>query len=220
MLIPELSVLKDFNQCHFRHDKTAFEHTAAVLSNTPAKTSLRLAALFHDIAKPRCLNIDENGIGHYFGHAPIGAFIAKDILTHLKFDNETKSAVEELVRLHENRFPPESKAVKRLLGKIGAERYFDLIALMRADDLGKKAEYFPGEEFYENYRRIAEEIIAKEECFSLKDLAVKGSDLIAAGISPGPEMGKILDSLLEAVVDEKIPNEKEKLLDFLIRNYL
>ena len=220
VLVPELSVLEDFDQCHFRHDKTAFEHTAAVLANTPEKTSLRLAALFHDIAKPRCLSIDENGIGHYFGHAPIGAFIAEDILTRLKFDNETKSAVEELVRLHENRFPAEPKAVKRLLGKIGGERYFDLLALMRADDLGKKAEYFPGEEYYENYRRIAEEIIEKSECFSLCDLAVNGADLIAAGFSPGPEMGKMLSSLLEAVIDEKVPNDKESLLNFVLKNSL
>ena len=215
VLIPELSVLKDFNQLHFRHDKTAFEHTAAVIKNTPPKPVLRLAALFHDIAKPRCLNIDENGIGHYYGHAPIGAFVAKDILTRLKLDNETKSAVEELVRLHENRFPAEPKAIKRLLGKIGAERYFDLLELMRADDLGKKAEYFPGEEFYENYRRIAKEIIKKSECFSLSDLAVNGKDLISAGIPPSPKMGEILQSLLEAVIDETVPNEKAALLDFV-----
>ncbi len=214
VLIPELSVLKGFDQHHFRHDKDVFGHTAAVVESTPPVLHLRLAALLHDIAKPRCFSIDENGTGHFYGHAPLGAEMAEGILSRLKYDNETKSAVCELIRRHEDRFEADPKPIKRILRKIGFDMYSDLLSLMQADDMGKRAKYRPAPEFYEEYRRIAEEIIAKNECFSVKDLAVNGGDLIKIGIEPSPEMGKILDMLLEKVIDGELPNEKEELLEF------
>ncbi|MBQ7875313.1 MAG: HD domain-containing protein [Oscillospiraceae bacterium] len=215
VLIPELAVLKGFEQHHFRHDRDVLGHTAAVLANVPPKPVLRLAALFHDIAKPRCFSIGEDGIGHFYGHPILGAEMAEDILTRLKFDNETKKSVCELVRRHGDKFPAEPKAIKRLLGKIDKKAFDDLICLMRADDLGKRAEYFPGEDFFESYRKIAADIIEKEECFSLKNLAVSGADLIKAGVEPGPEMGRILDELLEKVIEGEQPNEKEALMELL-----
>lgn len=218
VLIPELAVLNGFAQRHFRHDKDALCHTAAVIENVPPLPHLRLAALFHDIAKPLCQTVGNDGISHYYGHAPLGAQITGGILTRLKCDTETKNAVCELIKRHEDRFAAEPRAIKRLLGKIGKDAYDDLLTLMRADDLGKKPEYFPGEEFYENYLKIGADIIAKEECFSLRDLAVKGADLIEKGIEPGPKMGTVLDALLEEVIDEKLPNEKEALLEFAMQN--
>lgn len=214
VLIPELSVLKGFEQHHFRHDKDAFSHSLAVLESTPQKLVLRLAALFHDIAKPLCFTLDDSGTGHFFGHAQLGAKIAGDILSRLRYDNETKNYVTELIRRHEDRFEPNAKAIKRILGKIGFDAYCDLLLLMQADDSGKKPEYRNSDEFFEEFRSIAEEIVAKNECFSLKNLALGGGDLISAGIKPGPEMGKILDILLEKVIEGEIPNEKKALLEF------
>ncbi len=214
VLISELAVLKGFEQHHFRHDKDVFGHSVAVLENTPPNPDLRLAALLHDIAKPRCFSVDENGTGHFFGHAPLGAKMAEDILSRMKYDNRTKNAVCELIRRHEDRFEPNPRSIKRILGKIGYEAYSDLLSLMFADDMGKKPEYRNPRSFYDEYLRIAKEIIEKDECFSLKNLAVGGADLLEAGIKPGPEMGRILDILLEKVVDGEIPNEKEKLIEF------
>ena len=93
--------------------------------------------------------------------------------------------------------------------------YSDLLILMQADDSGKKEEYRPSAEFYEEYRRIAEEIVAKGECFSLKNLAIGGAELISAGIKPGPEMGDILSLLLEKVIDGELLNKKNELLEFV-----
>ena len=220
VLIPELAVLKGFEQHHFRHDKDVLGHTAAVLENAPPVLHIRLAALLHDIVKPKCFSLDESGTGHFYGHAPLGAEIAERILSRLKYDNETKSAVRELIRRHEDRFDADPKPIKRILNKIGFDMYSDLLSLMQADDMGKKEEYRPAPEFYEEYRNIAKEIIAKNECFSVKDLAIKGGDLIAIGIKPSPEMGKILDFLLEKVMDGEIPNEKEKLIEFVKSKFL
>ena len=213
VIIPELSVLKGFDQRHFRHHLDAFGHTAAVLEAVPPVLELRLAALLHDIAKPLCQTVDENGTGHYYGHAQIGAKLSEEILTRLKFDNETKKAVFELVSRHENRFEAEPKAIKRLLCKIGAEGFEKLLCLMEADEHGKREEFrFPESKFAE-FRKIAAEIIEKEECFSLKNLSIGGKDLIALGFVPGPEIGRILEHLLDSVMDGKLPNEKNPLLD-------
>lgn len=213
VFIPELSALKGFEQHHFRHDKDVLGHTAAVIDNIPPKPVLRLAALFHDIAKPDSFSIDESKTGHFYGHAPLGAEKAEAILSRLRFDNETKKAVCELVRHHEDRFEPSPKAIKRVLGKIGPSIYDDLLTLMYADDLGKKPEYQNPKSFYDEYRLIAKKIVEEGECFSLKKLAVGGSDLISLGISPGPEMGRILNALLEKVINGELSNEKEKLIE-------
>lgn len=213
VFIPELSALKGFEQHHFRHDKDVLGHTAAVIDNIPPKPVLRLAAFFLDIAKPDSFSIDESGTGHFYGHAPLGAEKAEAILSRLRFDNETKKSVCELIRHHEDRFEPSAKAIKRVLGKIGPSLYDDLLTLMYADDLGKKLEYQNPKSFYDEYRLIAKKIVEEGECFSLKKLAVGGSDLISLGISPGPEMGRILNVLLEKVINGELSNEKEKLIE-------
>ena len=213
VFIPELSALKGFEQHHFRHDKDVLGHTAAVIDNIPPKPVLRLAAFFHDIAKPDSFSIDESKTGHFYGHAPLGAEKAEAILSRLRFDNETKKSVCELIRHHEDRFEPSPKAIKRVLGKIGPSLYDDLLTLMYADDLGKKPEYQNPKSFYDEYRLIAKKIVEEGECFSLKELTVGGSDLISLGISPGPEMGRILNALLEKVINGELSNEKEKLIE-------
>ncbi|MBQ6579550.1 MAG: polynucleotide adenylyltransferase, partial [Oscillospiraceae bacterium] len=151
----------------------------------------------------------------YYGHAQKSAEIAETVLRRLKADSETIKTVSELVRRHEDRFEPSKKAVKRLLGKTSPEFYEKLLSLMEADESGKRAEFRLGESVFEEFRRLAAEIVEKEECFSLKNLAVSGADLISAGFEPGPEMGKILENLLEKVIEGEIPNEKEKLLSFV-----
>ncbi|MBE6899542.1 MAG: HD domain-containing protein [Ruminococcaceae bacterium] len=213
VIIPELSVLKGFDQRHFRHHLDAFGHTAAVLEAVPPVLELRLAALFHDIAKPLCQTLDESGTAHYYGHAQISAKLSEEILTRLKFDNETKKAVFELVSRHEDRFGAEPNAIKRLLSKIGAESYKKLLCLMKADEYGKREEFRLPESEFEKYRKIADEIIAKEECFSLKNLAIGGNDLIMLGFVPGPEIGRTLEHLLDKVINGELPNEKNPLLE-------
>ena len=213
VLIPELKPLFGFEQRHFRHHLDAFEHTAAVLESVPPIPVLRFAALLHDIAKPRCFSIDENGTGHFYGHAQMGAEMAEEILLRLKSDSETRKAVCELISRHEDRFEPNPKAVKRMLGKIGVEGFEHLLLLMEADEHGKREEFRLPKSVFDEFRRISEKIIVEGECFSLKNLSVGGRELISAGIEPGPEMGKILEHLLEAVVEERLPNEKEVLLE-------
>ena len=219
-IIPELSVLKGFEQHHFRHDLDAFEHSLAVLENTPQTPVLRFAALFHDIAKPLCQSFDETGTAHYYGHAQKSAEIAEAVLRRLKSDSETIKNVSELIRRHEDRFEPSKKAVKRLLSKTNPEFFENLLCLMEADEKGKAEEFRLSKSVFEEFRRLAAEIVEKEECFSLKNLAVNGADLIYAGFEPGKKMGEILETLLEKVIEGELLNEKETLLQFAKTHYI
>ena len=213
-IIPELSVLKGFDQHHFRHNLDALEHTLAVLESVPPEKTLRLAALFHDISKPLCQSFDETGTAHYYGHAQKSAEIAESVLRRLKADSETVKTVSELIRHHEDRFEPSKKAVKRLLSKTSLDFYEKLLSLMEGDEMGKKEEFRLSKSVFEEFRRLSAEIIEKEECFSLKNLALSGADLISAGFEPGKKMGEILGILLEKVIEGELPNEKEALLEF------
>ena len=219
-IIPELSLLKGFEQHHFRHDLDAFEHTLAVIKNVPPQKNLRLGALFHDIAKPLCQSFDESGTAHYYGHAQKSAEIAEAVLRRLKSDSETIKNVSELVRRHEDRFEPSKKAVKRLLSKTNPEFFENLLSLMEADEMGKKEEFRLTKSVFEEFRSLAAEIVEKEECFSLKNLAVNGADLISAGFEPGKKMGEILETLLEKVIEGELSNEKEALLQFAKTHYI
>ena len=219
-IIPELSVLKGFDQHHFRHHLDAFEHTLAVLENVPPVPELRLAALFHDIGKPFCQSFDENGTGHYYGHAQKSAEIAETVLRRLKADSETIKTVCELVRRHENRFEPTPKSVKRLLGKIGTELFEKLLVLMEADEMGKREEFRLSKSVFEEFRIIEKEIIGKNECFMLKDLAINGKDLISEGFEPGKKIGEVLETLLEKVIEGEVKNEKAELLFIAKNNFL
>ena len=174
---------------------------------------LRLAALFHDVGKPECRSTDEKGIDHFYGHAEAGAELAKKILRRLKADNVTIDTVSRLVRWHDYSFVPEERPVRRAMHKIGAD-LFPLLLELRRGDLVAHAEPYRTEG-PENLRKVWQVFLgikSREECTSLKDLAVNGSDLIAAGFAPGKELGEVLNRLLFWVIEEPEKNQKELLL--------
>ena len=174
---------------------------------------LRLAALFHDTGKPDCRTTDENGIDHFRGHAEAGADGAKKILRRLKSDNATIDTVSRLVRWHTYPFVAEEKALRRAMHKIGGD-LFPLLFELRRADLEAHAEPYrtEGPETLRKVWKVYLGIKEREECTSLKDLAVNGSDLIAAGFAPGKELGEVLNKLLLLVIEEPEKNKKETLL--------
>lgn len=103
-IIPELKACVGFEQHNIHHDKDVYGHILSVVENVPNKLELRLAALLHDIGKPRCFSIGDNGQGHFYGHQKISADMTKDILKRLKFDNKTIDKVDKLVYNHMTRY--------------------------------------------------------------------------------------------------------------------
>jgi tRNA nucleotidyltransferase (CCA-adding enzyme) len=217
-VIPELSELVGFEQHNPYHDKDVWEHTLAAIASAPRDMIVRLALLLHDVAKPRCYtNLD--GVGHFHGHPAVGAEMASRILRRLKFSGQTVKAVSELIYHHDDRIRADVKNVKRWLGSLGERRMRLLIAVQRADACGHSP-YTRGERLAELDAASAmlDEMIARRPCVTLRELAVDGDDLIAAGRGQGPAIGAALRSLLELVIDGELPNEKDALLARATKN--
>lgn len=217
VIVPEIIPAIGFDQRNPHHDLTVFGHTLEVLDNSPKVLEVRLAALFHDIGKPYTFEVDENGIGHFYGHEKISAEIAKEVLTRLNFSNELIKNTLVLISGHMN-YAKElnKKYVKKQLQKIGYENFNNLIELQIADKLSKKGD--KDLSYFDAKRRILREI--EDEPYSRTHLAINGDDLKALGIVEGPLIGEILDYLLEIVIENPKKNNKGELLDIVKKKYL
>lgn len=213
VILPEFDVMMDTTQENPHHKYTVGEHTLKAIEGIRADKVLRLTMLFHDIAKPMMKKIDEKGIAHFKMHDVKGAEVTKQILRRLKFDNDTMNKVVKLVQYHDYRMPAEPRNVRRAMNKIGEDLFPYYIEVRMADTLAQ-SEYLQKEKI-QNIRDVKaryEEILEKQECVSLKTLAVTGSDLIASGMKPGKEIGTTLNKLLEYVIEHPEVNEKDTLL--------
>lgn len=212
VVIPELLPMVGYDQRNPHHRFDLLTHTAIAVEEVPAEPTLRLAALLHDIGKPASFFMDEQGIGHYHGHPEVSADMADEILRRLKLDNATRKTVVQLVRYHDMVIVPTEKAVRRAISKITPELFWVLMDLKRADSIGTGRTDDVRMVRHGEVRAIAEEIFRKESCFSLRDLAISGKDLIALGMKPGKELGAMLEKLFDAVLSGEVENEKEALL--------
>lgn len=214
VFLPELEVQVGFDQCNPHHSFDLYTHTARTVAGIPQEAPLRLAALLHDIAKPVCFTKDEDGIGHFYGHAAQGAAMAEEITHRLRLDSATCTRVTQLVKWHDTQINPEARAVKRALRRMTPPVLFQLLALQRADRRGAKIESVDLSDLDE-VQTLAEEILREDACFSLRDLAINGNDLLQAGVAPGKPVGAALAGLLDAVIDGKAENTKQALLAYL-----
>ena len=182
------------------------------------KRILRLTMLLHDIGKPATKTVDEDGIAHFKGHPELGTRMSGEILRRLRYDNDTVKMVTGLVAAHEIRYPAEKKSVRRVIGRVG-EDYFPLLYYVNEADALAQSMFMREEKLQrlQDIRNLYKEIKRDNECMSLKSLAVKGADLIAAGVKPGPGLGEILQKMLEDVIEEPSHNDREYLMSNLSR---
>lgn len=213
VIIPELEPCIGFNQNNRFHKYDVYDHIAhAVASYRGSDISVKMALLLHDIGKPECYTEDYSG-GHFHGHSVPGMRMTKDIMSRLRFDNETKEQVVDLVLYHDAIIAPTTRAVKRWLNKIGFDLLEKLVFVRLADiNAHSEINQQPRRDKILGVKLIAKDIIAKEQCFSLKDLAVNGQDVMALDIDSGVLVGKILNHLLELVIEEQIENEHDALI--------
>lgn len=213
-VLPELAACRGFDQHRpDAHQYDVWGHILASVDAVPPDEILRLTMLFHDCGKPESFTLTDDGKGHFYGHPERGAALADRALRRLRCDNFTRETVVTLVTHHDFRPDGGKKSVGRLLARIGAENMARLYAVTMAD----AAAHTPETEKRmraraEETRALTEEILREKACFTLEDLAVRGGDLVALGIGPGPAVGKLLRRLLEEVIDGAVPNEKEALL--------
>lgn len=212
-VLPEFDLCMETAQNNPHHCYSVGEHILHSMQEIAPDKILRLGMLFHDIGKPQTLTVDEEGITHNKGHAEVGEKMTKEILSRLKFDNHTIDSVSRIVRYHDQKIELTPAGVRRAINRMGEDIFPMLFAVRRADIYAQsdylreekldKAQYI--EELYSG-------ICRKQECLSLKDLAVTGKDLIALGVPPGREIGTLLQELLELVLEDPERNVREELL--------
>ena len=220
VILPEFDVCMETPQHNPHHCYSVGEHTLEGLKAVRADKVLRLAMLLHDIGKPLTKTTDENGKDHFKKHPKESARLAQDILRRLKFDNDTLKKVCRLVEFHDWSIDLEENVkistVRRLIANIGEDAFPDMFEINRADLLSQSSylreRKLAKQEMLESMYR---EIMEKQECLSLKDLAVGGKDLLAQGIKPGKELGEILQRMLADVFEDPAHNKKEYLLENL-----
>lgn len=212
-IIPELEPCFDFEQHNRWHIYDVWQHIIESVTLSERDEYVRLAMLLHDIGKPSCFTLDERGVGHFYGHADVSEQLAHVILRRLRFDNDTIAEVTELIKYHDMVIVETPASIRRLLGRLGEERFSRLLSVRLADAYAQApksiAERLPETA---NIRRLASAIISEGACIALHDLAINGRDLIEAGFLPGPVIGRVLDELLNRVIDDPALNTRELLL--------
>lgn len=217
VVIPELKPAFDCVQNNPWHIYNVYDHIIHAVDAAPKDEIIRLTMLLHDIGKPSVKTTDEKGIDHFKFHAPVGADIAKKVLKRFKVSNEVYDKVTTLIRYHQGVENVDDIRVKRWLAKIGAD-YTKALFKVRISDLYA---HNPGKIGYE-LKKLNEllieldEIVAAGEAFKISDLAVNGNDLIALGYK-GKEIGEKLNEILMLVVDDRLNNMKEDIVDYLNR---
>ena len=195
------------------HSFDVFEHCNQALGHAAEKgwpLHIRLAALFHDIGKPRT---KRPGVTKptFYGHEVVGANMVKKIMQRLKYPNDLTDMVVKLVRYHMFFSDTEAitlSAVRRTIVNIGADHIWDLMEIRECDRVGMKKKEAPYR--LRKYHAMIEE--ALRDPISVSQLKVDGNILMTElNIKPGPRMGWILNSLLEEILEDPTKNTREYL---------
>lgn len=210
VLIPELAPCVGFRQWNYHHRYDVWEHTVRAVEAVPPTEPLRLAMLLHDIGKPAAFTMDKQLVGHFYGHAVIGAAMCEKLLRRLRYDNRTAELVTLLVREHGFYLLEDSpKRMRKLLSQFGEETVRLLLQVRRADGIATGTAEGAAEK-----TAVAERLLesVSAQCVSLPQLALNGEDLKRLGVPQGPQVGALLRTLLDGVLDGRLENERLALL--------
>jgi poly(A) polymerase len=225
VVFPEVAAIGGVDQRQDFHHKDVFRHTVRVVDNVSADSDslwLRVAALLHDIAKPKTKMFRE-GVGWTFhGHEELGARMVKPLFRRMRFPLEHVRYVETLVRLHLRPMAlvddeVTDSAVRRLMFDAGAV-LDDLMRLCRADITSKNPRLV--EQVKRNYDLVVEKIGEVEEKDRIRSWQppVRGEEIMrVCGLEPGPLVGMLKEAITDAVLEGTIPNDHDAALDYLMK---
>ena len=214
VILPEFDRCMETAQNNPHHKYSVGEHTIVSIGNARPDRILRYTMLMHDMGKPSCKTTDEQGIDHFYGHQEVSAQMANDILRRLKSDNETRRSVSRLVRYHDLTCGLTGKSVRKAISLIGEDLFPLYLEVKDADTRAQSDFRFQEKmDYLEEVRLLYRKILEEGDCLSLKDLAVNGKDLIAAGMKPGREIGEVLEAMYRDVIDDPEHNNKEYLME-------
>ncbi len=214
-VIPELAVQEGFDQKNPNHIHDIWTHTTMAVDAIAPDPALRLTMLLHDVGKPACYFTDENGTGHFYGHAKKGAEMADAILRRLRSSGELRRQVVTFINWHDIEPPQTKKAMARLTAKLGEDTVRKLIACWRADSADRSAAVRERNlaVIARSEQALEEALREPERCFDLRSLAVDGRDILALGVPEGPAVGRVLTALFQQVLGGAVPNERRALLE-------
>ena len=213
VFMPEILPCVGFDQRSKYHIYDVWEHTARAVEAVEKEPVLRWTMLLHDLGKPDTFTVDQHGAGHFYGHFRESVSKAKAIMDRLRFDNRSKQQIMTLVERHDSALALTDRTVRRNLHRYGEETLRLLLKVKRADNLAHAPEYHGRTELIDQWEQLLNMELLSDSCFSLKQLCVKGGDLMELGIT-GREVGAGLEKLLELVIDDKLPNERTALLEY------
>jgi tRNA nucleotidyltransferase (CCA-adding enzyme) len=214
VILPEFDRCMETAQNNPHHKYSVGEHTIVSIGNARPDRILRYTMLMHDMGKPSCKTTDEQGIDHFYGHQEVSAQMANDILRRLKSDNETRRSVSKLVRYHDLTCGLTGKSVRKAISLIGEDLFPLYLEVKDADTRAQSDFRFQEKmDYLEEVRLLYRKILEEGDCLSLKDLAVNGKDLIAAGMKPGREIGEVLGAMYRDVIDDPEHNNKDYLME-------
>jgi tRNA nucleotidyltransferase (CCA-adding enzyme) len=214
VVIPEIEPAIGYNQNNPYHIYDVWEHTVKSIAFSNDDLIVRLTMLLHDLSKAICYKNNTASSGYFYNHAVKSAEIAKQILERLKYDNDTIYNVYKLIFYHDTKISPDRIQIKRWLKKLGIQTFFRLLEVKKADAKAQNPLYL--EKRLETYDKIFKQtniILNQNLCFQLKDLNINGKDIILLGYKQGKEVGNILEYLLNLVIEEKVENKKNILIE-------
>lgn len=217
VIIPELGPCMHFEQHNKYHHQDVYNHILSVVDNCKTdKFEVKLAALLHDIGKPQTYVTDAEGWGHFYGHAKVSRDIAETVIDErLSLTAREKDLVLALVEHHDMEVHVTEKCARRMLNKFDRDFLSDFCILRQADR-DDHVNLDPNRPLVNlnDFMATVDEEIKKNIAVKVSDLAVRGNDLMDTFHISGPTVGQTLKALLDAVMDEKVTNDKDTLLAF------
>lgn len=213
VFLPEIAPCVGFDQRSPYHCYDVWEHTARSVGAVPPRPVLRWAMLLHDLGKPETFSLGEDGRGHFYGHWRESVKKAEAVMDRLRFDNHSRRIILTLVERHDCELPLSERSVRRNLARYGEETLRLLLEVKRGDNQAQAPAYRDRLRLIDQWEALLDVVIAQGSCFSLGQLAVRGGDLTALGYR-GPAVGEMLRQLLEQVIEERLPNDREALLTY------
>ena len=222
-VFPEIAVMYGLDQSNEYHHKDIFYHTLEVVDNAAQlsdKLDLRLAALVHDIAKPKTRRLSKSKGYTFYGHDDVGARMLKGISSHMKFSNSTRDYIAKLTALHLRPISLAKKdvtdsAIRRLIVDAG-EEIDDLMKLCRADITTKNPKNIT--KYLGNFDRVEKRMKEVIEIDKLKAFQspVRGDEIMKMfDLGPGKEVGKIKTMVEDAIINGEISNDYSSAMSFL-----
>jgi len=214
VIIPEIEPCINFKQYGKKHAYDVWTHICHTVDTIPKDRILKLTMLLHDLGKVPTHKLNENGDSTFKNHAVVGGEMAKEILTRLRFDKKTINRVSFLVSHHDFE-PPETRLELKKKLKILTPEDIRTLLIIKKSDRGALSESFRDiSKESERALKWLEEIEENNECVTIGQLKINGNDLIKKGFK-NEEIGQKLNCLLDSVIEEKVKNEKQALLEFL-----